>query len=144
MTKFNVGDTVVIVEDAESTFGHQVYRGEVYWVCDVLLGAFIVTREGHDIIVFDDNAELIEGFSPHYGYILYTGPDYTAYVAHTFTQALRFCDGDVTFIRRVDNRKNGCSNSCGWAVENGEFDSGVIGWLPVNNYTKTEGEVDAY
>lgn len=141
MTKFNVGDTVVIVEDAESTFGHQVYRGEVYWVCDVLLGAFIVTREGHDIIVFDDNAELIEGFSPHYGYVLYKQRDIVSYVAHTFTQALRLCDDvDVTFIKRVDNRKNNGSNIRGWEIENGEFNSGVIGWLPVNNYTKTEGE----
>lgn len=144
MTKFNVGDTVVIVEDAESTFGHQVYRGEVYWVCDVLLGAFIVTREGHEIIVFDDSAELVEEFDPYFGYAVSTGYVDVTYVAHTFTQALRFCDDpEVTHILRVDNRRNS-ENFREWNIKNGEFNSGVIGWLPVNNYTKTEGEVDAY
>lgn len=140
MTKFNVGDTVVIVEDVHPLVGYPNYSGEVHRVKLTLPSSFVVERNGVDLVVFDDSAELIEEFDPYFGYAVSTGYVDVTYVAHTFTQALRFCDDpEVTHILRVDNRRNS-ENFREWNIKNGEFNSGVIGWLPVNNYTKTEGE----
>lgn len=139
MTKFNVGDTVVIVKDADD-FGDSVKRGEVYRVKYTHIRAIILENGSNEVAIHEDSAELIEEFDPYYGYALYKQRDIVSYVAHTFTQALRLCDDpEVTAILRVDNRRNS-ANSRVWEIENGEFDSEVIGWLPVNNYTKTEGE----
>lgn len=139
MTNFNVGDTVVIVKDADD-FGDSVKRGEVYRVKYTHIRAIILENGSNEVAIHEDSAELIEEFDPYFGYAVSTGYGDVTYVAHTFTQALRFCDDpEVTLILRVDNRRNS-DNFREWNIKNGEFNSGVIGWLPVNNYTKTEGE----
>lgn len=139
MTKFNVGDTVVIVEDA-----YPVKRGEVYRVKSTPIRAIIIENDGNEVVIPKGIVKIIEEFDPYFGYVVSTGYGDVTYVAHTFTQALRFCDDpEVTLIFRVDNRRNS-ENFREWNIKNGEFNSGVIGWLPVNNYTKTEGEYDAY
>lgn len=139
MTKFNVGDTVVIVKDA-----YPVKRGEVYRVKSTPIRAIIIENDGNEVVIPKGIVKIIEEFDPYFGYVVSTGYGDVTYVAHTFTQALRFCDDpEVTLIFRVDNRRNS-ENFREWNIKNGEFNSGVIGWLPVNNYTKTEGEYDAY